>query len=162
MRWMSTLQMNGSRFATFIATVVFASVLSSTALAESGERKQVFGDYEVHYIGLNSSFIEESVAEAYGIPRSRSLGYMSISVLNTALGETPVPVTASMKGQIRNLIGQSREIEFREIKETNAVYYVSTFRFDKNEVYRIQLQVTPEGTSREFVVNFSQQFYEEP
>ena len=70
-------------------------------------------------------------------------------------------MTAELTGTIKNLIGQSRTIDFREIKETNAVYYVSTFRFDKNEIYRIDLDVTPEGTSRTFDVKFSQKFYQE-
>lgn len=146
-----------------MATTVFAlaALLSLHANADRGEKKQVFGNYEVHYIGLNSSFLSEEVAQAYDIPRSRSLAYLSISVLKTDEGDVPVPVSAKLTGQIKNLIGQSREIEFREIKETNAVYYVSTFRFDKNEIYRISLQTTPEGQKRTFDVNFSQQFYQE-
>lgn len=143
---------------TFVASMAF---LSLQAHADRGERKQVFGNYEVHYIGLNSSFLPEDVAEAYDIPRSRSLAYLSISVLKTDEGDLPLPVTAKLTGKIKNLIGQNREIEFREIKETNAVYYVSTFRFDKNEIYRISLQATPEGQKRTFDVNFSQQFYQE-
>ena len=103
----------------------------------------------------------KEAAEAYDIPRSRSLAYLSISVLKTAKDTVPTPVTAELTGTIKNLIGQSRTIDFREIKETNAVYYVSTFRFDKNEIYRIDLDVTPEGTSRTFDVKFSQKFYQE-
>ena len=78
-----------------------------------------------------------------------------------AKNDVPTPVTAELTGTIKNLIGQSRSIEFREIKETNAVYYVSTFRFDKNEVYRIDLDVTPDGSNRTFDVKFSQKFYQE-
>lgn len=141
--------------------VLALSVASMQTFADRGEQKQVFGDYEVHYIGLNSSFLPEEAAEAYDIPRSRSLAYLSISVLKTAKDTVPTPVTAELTGTIKNLIGQSRNIDFREIKETNAVYYVSTFRFDKNEIYRIDLDVTPEGTSRTFDVKFSQKFYQE-
>ena len=141
--------------------VLALSVAAMQTIADRGEQKQVFGDYEVHYIGLNSSFLPEEAAEAYDIPRSRSLAYLSISVLKTAKDTVPTPVTAELTGTIKNLIGQSRTIDFREIKETNAVYYVSTFRFDKNEIYRIDLDVTPEGTSRTFDVKFSQKFYQE-
>jgi len=137
------------------------TMFSLQAHADRGERKQVFGDYEVHYIGLNSSFLPEEASEAYDIPRSRSLAYLSVSVLKNAGPDLPEPVTATLTGTIKNLIGQTRTIEFREIKETNAVYYVSTFRFDKSEIYRIHLEVTPEGESRTFDVKFSQKFYQE-
>ena len=144
-----------------IAVLAFFAVVSLQVNADRGEKKQVFGNYEVHYIGLNSSFLPEDVAEAYDIPRSRSLAYLSVSVLKTDEGDLPRPVSAKLTGQIKNLIGQSREIEFREIKETNAVYYVSTFRFDKSEIYRLTLQATPEGQKRTFDVKFSQKFYQE-
>ncbi|TNC93304.1 MAG: hypothetical protein CSH36_00120 [Thalassolituus sp.] len=153
-----------SLFRSAIASVILLATVfgAQNALAnDRGEKKQVFGNYEVHYIGLNSSFIPEQAAEAYDIPRSRSLAYLSISVLKTDEGDLPLPVTATLTGTVKNLIGQSRTIEFREIKETNAVYYVSTFRFDKNDVYRISLDVTPSGQTRTFDVNFSQQFYQE-
>ncbi len=153
-----------SLFRSAIASVILLATVfgAQDALAnDRGEKKQVFGNYEVHYIGLNSSFIPEQAAEAYDIPRSRSLAYLSISVLKTDEGDLPLPVTATLTGTVKNLIGQSRTIEFREIKETNAVYYVSTFRFDKNDVYRISLDVTPSGQTRTFDVNFSQQFYQE-
>lgn len=150
------------RTAASAVLMLSAAFASSSVLADDrGERKQVFGNYEVHYIGLNSSFIPEDAAEAYDIPRSRSLGYLSISVLKTDEGEMPVPVVANVTGQMKNLIGQSRTVEFREIKETNAVYYVSTFRFDKNDVYRFSLKVTPDGQPKTFDVNFNQQFYQE-
>lgn len=144
-----------------IAVLAFFAVVSLQVNADRGEKKQVFGNYEVHYIGLNSSFLPEDVAEAYDIPRSRSLAYLSVSVLKTDEGDLPRPVSAKLTGQIKNLIGQSRDIEFREIKETNAVYYVSTFRFDKSEIYRLTLQATPEGQKRTFDVKFSQKFYQE-
>jgi hypothetical protein len=153
-----------SLFRSAIASVILLATVfgaQNTLANDRGEKKQVFGNYEVHYIGLNSSFIPEQAAEAYDIPRSRSLAYLSISVLKTDEGDLPLPVTATLTGTVKNLIGQSRTIEFREIKETNAVYYVSTFRFDKNDVYRISLDVTPSGQTRTFDVNFSQQFYQE-
>jgi len=146
---------------TALTTLALTTAISTEVWADRGERKQVFGNYEVHYIGLNSSFIPEQAAEAYDIPRSRSLGYLSVSVLDTNVDGMPQPVSAEVTGTMKNLIGQTRTIEFREIKETNAVYYVSTFRFDKNDIYRINLQVTPQAQNKTFSVDFSQQFYQE-
>ena len=145
-----------------LMTALLMSLLSMTALADRGEQKQVFGEYEVHYIGLTTSFLTPDVARAYGIERSGKLAMLNISVLhNPNDKQLPVPVTASVKGSIMNLIGQSKALEFREIKETNAVYYIATFRFDEEETYRIKLQVKPDGSSRTFDVPFSQRFYEE-
>ena len=58
------------------------------------------------------------------------------------------------------LIGQKKELQFKEIKERDAVYYISTFRFDEEDVYKITVQVSPEGESRTFDVKFDQRFYD--
>ncbi|MDO6805237.1 DUF4426 domain-containing protein, partial [Wenyingzhuangia sp. 1_MG-2023] len=96
------------------------------------------------------------------IERSRSLGFLSISVLNNPGDDVlPKPVTAQIQGTLKNLIGQENELQFKEIKETNAVYYIATFRFDEEETYRIRLDVAPDGINKHFDVRFSQRFYEE-
>jgi len=146
-----------------ILLLTLLSLISALSFAaDRGEQKQVFGDYEVHYIGLNSTFLTPDLAETYGITRSRALGYMSISLLKKGgKDELALPVTGKVEGQLRNLIGQSKELEFKEIKETNAVYYITTFRFDDGDMYNITLQATPDDQPRTFDVKFSQRFYEE-
>src|SRR5690554_4462939 len=130
-------------------TVLFAAfllVVSSVSMANSsrGGQKQVFGQYEVHYIGLTSNFLSPETAVAYGIERSRTMCFISISVLDTKDNkDVGTFITAKVEGTIKNLIGQSRVLEFKEIKETDAVYYVSTFRFDRSEEHTSELQSRP-------------------
>ena len=160
--------MKGSRLAWQVARsaklqlLAFIMVcLPSLVSANTGEQKKVIGKYEVHYIGLSTSFLPEKAAAAYDIPRSGSLGYMSISVLDTELGDMPTPITAEVTGQVENLIGQARDISFREIIEQNAVYYITTLRFDDKDTYRVTLSVTPDGETKPLTVKFNQKFYEE-
>ncbi|MFY9178828.1 MAG: DUF4426 domain-containing protein [Venatoribacter sp.] len=147
-----------------LLNIVLTSLLllaSGFAFAtERGEQKQTFGDYEVHYIGLTSNFLTPEVAKAYSIERSRTLGFLSISVLKKQpQGQLAVPVAAKVTGSIKNLLSQERGLDFREIKETGSVYYISTFRFDDEDMYNLRLQVKPEGQERSFDVKFSQRFY---
>mgnify|MGYP000497548119 CR=1 FL=1 len=125
------------------------------------EQKKVYGDFEVHYIGLTSSELDKEVAKSYGIPRSRALGYLSISVLKTGISELPVAWNAKMTGEVSNLIGQTRELTFTRIQETNALYFYSTFDFYDSDMYRFHLKVTPEGTKKTLDVKFSQRFYQD-
>lgn len=145
------------------ATAVLMLALSCLAQAnEQGEQKQVFGDYEVHYIGLNSTFLSPETAKAYGITRSKALGFISISVLKHVDGEPlPVALTAEVDGALRNLIGQAKELSFKEVKESQAVYYLTTFRFDDGDMYHVDLQVSPQDSTNTFNVKFTQKFYEE-
>lgn len=138
-------------------------VLGLFSIQSSAEQKQVFGEYEVHYMGLSSSFLTPEVAKIYDIPRSRALGFLNISVLQKkATDELPAALNATVTGKIRNLIGQSRDIEFRRVQEGKAIYYISTFRFDDGDMYNFDLDVVPSNAKQKnFDVKFSQRFYEE-
>jgi len=139
----------------FFSALIFI-MLASFA---SAEQKKVFGEYEVHYIAFTSSELDKDVAKSYGIPRSGSLGYMSISVLKTGISEMPVAWNATLEGTMSNLLGQTRELEFTRIQETGALYFHSTFDFYDQDMYRFHIKVKPDGQKREFDLKFSQKFY---
>ncbi len=134
-------------------------MLCLMAVISHGEQKKVFGDYEVHYIGLTSSELDKDVAKSYKIPRSSTLGYLSISVLKTGVSELPVAWNAKLEGRVTNLVGQSRELSFTRIQESNALYFYSTFDFYDQDLYRFELKVKPEGSQKTLDVKFSQRFY---
>lgn len=144
----------------------FLVILSVLGLAFTGlshaEQKQTFGDYEVHYMGLTSSFLSEKVAAAYGIERSRSVGYLSISILHKEKGQSMhLPVAGKVTGTIRNLVGQSRDLSFKEVREQDAVYYISTFKIDDEDMYNLHIKAIPENHKRTYDVKFSQRFFHE-
>ena len=147
----------------FLPCVFGALLMSLISLSANAEQKLVFGEYEVHYMGLSSSFLTPEVAKLYDIPRSGSLGFLNISVLQkTASDLMPAALDVKLTGSIRNLIGQSRELEFRRIQEGKAIYYISTFRFDDGDMYNFDLDVVPSNAKhKNFDVKFSQRFYEE-
>jgi len=153
---------NGSLL-TRLPYVIGAFLLCLVSISASAEQKLVFGEYEVHYMGLSSDFLTPEVAKIYDIPRSRSLGFLNISVLQkTKGGQVPAALDAELTGTIRNLIGQSRELEFRRVREGQAIYYISTFRFDDGDMYNFDLDVVPSNArQKNFDVKFSQRFYEE-
>lgn len=146
-----------------LASLLAVTVLSLMSVGANAEQKLVFGEYEVHYMGLSSSFLSPEVAKLYDIPRSGSLGFLNIAVLQKSVGgQVPAAVDAELKGTIRNLIGQSRELEFRRIREGQAIYYISTFRFDDGDMYNFELDVVPgNAKQKHFDVKFSQRFYDE-
>lgn len=134
-------------------------VLLLTSAFSFAEQKQVFGEYEVHYIGLTTSELDKNAAKLYGITRSRNLGYLMISVLKTGLGPMPVAWNAELDGTMSNLIGQQKDLEFTRIQETNALYFYTTFDFYDANMYRFHVKVKPEGQKRVFDLKFSQKFY---
>jgi hypothetical protein len=140
--------------------LTFLCLLPVLAFAQ-GEQKQVFGKHEVHYILLNSSELAPEVARAYNIPRSSKLAFLSLSILEYQEGEPlPKPVPAIVTAEVRNLLGQARSIELEEIRETGGLYYIGTFRFDDEDLYRFRFEVKTDANQRDpYVVEHQQKLY---
>ncbi len=132
------------------------------SVSASAQQAQNFEDYTVHYNALNSSLISPEVAKVYGIKRSDSRALINISVLKNAENQLPAAVKAMVTATGRNLTGQTRKIEMREITEgDDAIYYIGELSVRNMETFDFNVMVTPEGRSKPFNVKFRQQFYTE-
>ena len=134
-------------------------MLSVSAVAQQAQN---FGDYTVHYNALNSSLISPEVAKVYGIQRSESRALINISVLKNTENQLPVAVKATVTASGRNLTGQTRKVEMREINEgDDAIYYIGELSVRNMENFDFSVMITPEGQSKPFKLKFRQQFYTE-
>jgi hypothetical protein len=135
--------------------------LSGFILTENvnAETSQVFGNYTVHYNAFNSDVLQPSMAEAYGIVRSKNRGLLSISIIKKDPGSKSKPVRAKVTASASNLTGQFRKFKIREIDEKDSVYYMSAFHVAHEEMLNFVLQILPEGETHSYTVKFRQQFY---
>jgi hypothetical protein len=137
-------------------------LVALTSLPAIAQQAQEFGDYVVHYNALNSSLISTEAAKAYGIRRSDSRALINISVLKSGENQAPISVKATVVASGRNLTGQTRKVEMREIIEGDeAIYYIGELSVRNMETFDFTVLVTPQGQSKPFKVNFRQQFYTE-
>ena len=143
-----------------LRTLALVAALSS--FSASAQQAQTFDDYTIHYNALNSSLISPQVANAYGIRRSDSRALINVSVLKTVKDQPPMAVKAVVTASGRNLTGQTRVVEMREINEgDDAVYYIGELSVRNMETFDFTVLVTPEGQAKPFNVKFRQQFYTE-
>ena len=130
---------------------VFVLLLAAAAHAE---QKAIIGDFEAHYVVFPSTFLNPEVAGTYEIGRARDLSIVNLSILD-ATGEG---TRASVAGQVKNLLGQLRPLEFREIREDKALYYIAEVRHANREVLRFSIAITPPGEPT-FDLSFQQELY---
>lgn len=131
---------------------LFALLLALPALAE---RKQSVGEYEVHYSVFHSSFLQPDIAQATGLVRSKQLGVLNLAVLRNG---TAVPATVS--GSFKNLLSQNSPLSFKQVKEGEAIYYLSQFPVEGQDTLRFELSVQPMGGSP-ITLQFSQEVFPE-
>ena len=145
---------------TLLNTLILLAILAP--LPTMAQQAQVFEDYTVHYNALNSSLITPEVAKAYGIRRSGSRALINISVLKKAGDQSTTAGKAVVIASGRNLTGQTRNIEMREINDGDgAIYYIGELSVRNMETFDFTVLVTPAGQSKPFNIKFRQQFYTE-
>ncbi|MBT9531614.1 MAG: DUF4426 domain-containing protein [Pseudomonas sp.] len=135
---------------TRIALLLMSLCLSLPALAE---QKQSYGDLDVHYSAFNSGFLQPEIAAATGLVRSKSQGVVNVAVLKAGTASS-----AKVSGTVKNLLGQSTALSFKEVKEGKAIYYLAQFPFEQRETLRFTLNVTAaDGVPHSF--DFNQEFF---
>ena len=123
------------------------------------ETSQTFGDYTIHYNAFNSDVLQPSMAEAYGIVRSKNRGMLTITIIKKGSDLKGTPVRAKVTASGSNLTGQFRKFKIREIDEKISIYYMSVFHVAHEEMLDFVLQVLPEGETQAHTVKFRQKFY---
>jgi hypothetical protein len=108
---------------------------------------------------VNSTFLTPQIASQYGIERNQRTAFLNIAVLHNNDNGSTTPVTATLKGGKRNLLQQGSDIEFREIREGDAIYYIGMFDFSNAEILRFEVDVQPEGTGPTHTLRWSTQLY---
>lgn len=133
--------------------LVLITVLGLTA-AVHAEQKQDIGGYEAHYSVIATTFLRPEIAADYGITRARDRALLNVAIIDPATG----PVKAAVSGTVKDLLSQTRALEFSEVEEGEAVYYLATLRHDDQETLRFTVTVrTPDGASHE--LRFQQKMY---
>ena len=145
-----------------ILSMIFLMAILGFSSGAEAQQSQDFGDYVVHYNALNTNFIPPQVAQGYGIKRSSSRALLNLTVLKKVMDNPGTPVSAKVSASGTNLTGQLREIEIRELKDTEgAIYYIGEFPIHNLETYNFTVNVQPEGEAEPLLVKFRQQFYTE-
>ncbi|MDR2212171.1 MAG: DUF4426 domain-containing protein [Pseudomonadales bacterium] len=117
------------------------------------------GAYTVHYLALNSTFLEPVIAAQYGIERGSRLGLINVAVLRDNPNGIGTPVSATLSGGKYNLLQQSTPLTFKEVREGEAIYYLAQFDFSNAETLRFTLEVQPEGQGEPHEITWTTQLY---
>ncbi len=126
-------------------------VFTASAYAEQKER---LGDWDVHYMVVNTTFLTPEVASTYGIVRSKYNALVNISVLDK---ETHKAQRLSVSGEATNLLGNTRDLSFKKVEDGDSIYYLSVLPFRDQETFRFNIQIRKGNDSE--TLRFKQQMY---
>lgn len=136
-------------------TMALTLFFTLSATAQQSER---FGPYELHYSVVNTTFLEPRVASSYGITRGKNRAILNLAV-REHVGEGTQPRAMQLQGSTRDLI-TAQALEFQEVREGEAIYYLAEFRFINEEWRFFDIDFRPEGAGETFRFELKHQLYE--
>jgi hypothetical protein len=148
--------MRTSTLLTRIIGLLFICLSPALALAENS---QTFGDYVVHYNAFRSDTLTPEIAQAYQLTRRNNRAVVNITVQKKAADGKTIAVKARVSGFASNLNSQVKNLEFREIFDGDAIYYIAETQVSNEETLRFEITATPDGASVNGKIKFSQQFF---
>ncbi|PAW53189.1 MULTISPECIES: DUF4426 domain-containing protein [Pseudomonas] len=138
-----------------LITVLLAACLSLSAVAADaikGERKEVFGDITVHYNTFNSTFLTPDIAKAAELIRSKNQGVINVSVIKDGK-----PLIANVTGTVKDLTSQSVPLNFRQVTEQGAIYYIAQYPVEQQETRTFEIKV--QNGDKINTINFNQELF---
>jgi hypothetical protein len=136
--------------------IVLLSILSFNAYAENSKN---FGDYVVHFNAFRSDSLTPEIAKAYQLTRRNNRMVVNITVQKKEADGKTTAVRARVTGFASNLTGQVKNLEFREIDDGDAIYYLAQAQVSHRETLSFDIKVAPEGADISGNVKFRQQFF---
>lgn len=132
-----------------------------TLVAQAQPRPEVtsdraFGDYRVVFSAFNSSFLQPDIAARHNITRGRNRGLVNIALVE---GDRTTGRPAIVEGTVTDIMSRQTALEFFEVREGDATYYLAPFTFSNQDplTFRINVQAEADGTV--MPVSFQRTFY---
>ncbi|MBC3348827.1 DUF4426 domain-containing protein [Pseudomonas sp. SWRI196] len=139
------------RLALFLITACL-SVGAMAADVIKAERKEVFGDITVHYNTFNSTFLTPDIAKNAELIRSKGQGVINVSVIKDGK-----PLMAQVSGTVKDLTSQSIPLQFKQVTEQGAIYYIAQYPVPQQETRTFEIKV--QTGDKINTINFNQELF---
>lgn len=139
---------------TFVLTLILFTLFSNLAMAENAKE---YDEYIVYYNAFPTDSLPPEMTKQYGLKRSKNYALVNISVMKKGAG-IPTGVQSMVTGELKNLMGQTRKLNFQEIKEGKAVYYIAQVGVQSHEQVNFTIKIKPEHSKEKHTITFSKKF----
>lgn len=138
---------------TLFTALIFLALMGNS----QAENAKEYTDHIVYYNAFPTDSLPPAMTKQYGLKRSKNYAMINISVMEKSTG-VPTGVKSAVTGKLKNLMGQSRALEFKEIKEGKAIYYIAQIGVQSKETVNFNIEIKPDGSNEQYDIKFSKKF----
>jgi len=139
-------------------SLLFALLITVVPVVQA-QQSERFDQFELHRSVVYTTFLTPEVAAEYGIARGKYKAILTLSVRDVEAGEIagrPMIIT----GETWDLI-RGDPLEFKEIREGPATYYIADFTFIDREWRFFEFDFQPEGSEKVYRYKFKTQLWKQ-
>ncbi|CAM3855366.1 DUF4426 domain-containing protein [Rheinheimera salexigens] len=133
---------------------VMLAILFTASGQVIADQKQQLGDWDVHYIAFPAPLLTPEIAQQYRIQRSKYNAVINISVLDT---QSQQAQKINISGIAKDIQGRQIALEFTEVVEGKAVYYLAQLPFRDQQRFDFTLTLAQKDSLQQ--LKFKQTFY---
>ncbi|WP_258240705.1 DUF4426 domain-containing protein [Pseudidiomarina homiensis] len=137
----------------YLLLVTWATFTATTVAAEQSQR---LGPWEVHYNAFNSTALRPEMARQYNLERGETIATLNIAVLAAEQPGKPAQ-RVTVAGYAMNPLSMQQKLEFNEVIEGDAVYYLAQTSFTNLETLRFFITIKQGNEVQE--LRFSKEFW---
>lgn len=141
-------------------TLALLGLLLCLAAPGHAQLSERYGPYELHYSVVNTSFLAPEVATRYGLTRGRDYAILNLAVREHLEDGSTEARPMLLKGSTIDMLNRQQVLDFQEIREGPAIYYIAEFRFINEEWRRFAVDFRPEGAEQTHRFELRHQLYE--
>ena len=141
--------------------IIAISLLFFAAITYAQESfEYISPPYEVYYSVFNSTFVTPDVAKAYQLTRGKDIAMVNVSVRKNLDSGKNIEKRAVVSGTKSDLI-HVIPLDFIEIEEKGAIYYLASFKFNHKEALNFNIEVQPDRNKASINIKFRKALYQE-
>ena len=144
-----------------LSSLLFTALFVPLANAGVEETSRETATHIIHFNLFNSSLLSPEIAKKYNLKRSNYYAILNISVQEKdEQGNKSVPVL--LQGTASNIVQQQRKLEFKQIDEGDAIYYLSVFRISNDDLLTFDIKIRTTADSPGYDLSFKRRVYVGP
>jgi hypothetical protein len=140
-----------------LTAVIFFTFALLFSLAIQAENTKVYKLHTVHYNAFPSDSLPSQMTQKYKLKRSKNMALVNISIIKNQPSIPIQGVKSKVTGIVKNLMAQEKELDFQEIHEGEAYYYIAQVAVEHNEMVKFKIQIKTDD-NQSYEVDFSKQF----
>lgn len=133
--------------------LLLAILFAASGPAWSQAHVSTEGPFSLRASTVSSETLPASTAKAHGIARDPRRGVLNVVILRKD-GAEEKTLHGDVHAVARDLSGQKRDVDMREVQANGYVSYMGTYDFVRGEVIDFLIDARPQGSERKLDLTF--------